>query len=191
VDHVNKVFSPSFITEILKHRGLSLKKRYGQNFLINRSLAERILKHADLNKNSTVMEIGPGLGTLTFLLSGKVKQVIAVEIDSGFSKYLDEIVEKNGILNIRIINEDFIHFSFKNSRLSEKPDKVISNFPYSTGIKSILKIVDEFNSVECIIGTVQKELADRLVAHPGSKNYAYVSWISTSLLQTFSLLRKW
>jgi 16S rRNA (adenine1518-N6/adenine1519-N6)-dimethyltransferase len=175
VDHVKKVFSPSFITEVLQNRGLSLKKRYGQNFLINRGLAEKIIKHANLNKSSTVLEIGPGLGTLTFMLCEKVRRVIAVEIDSGFCKYLEEIADKAGIGNVRVINKDFIQLGYENWEPYEKPDKVISNFPYSAGIKSILKVVDEFKSVENIIGTVQKELAERLVAKPGSKNYAFVS----------------
>ncbi len=177
VDHIKKVFSPAFISEILKDRNLSLKKRYGQNFLINRALAEKILKHADLNKSDTVLEIGPGLGTLTFLMSEKAKQIEAVEIDSGFSKYLQEIVEKAGVgtRNIKIINKDFLQIDSDDLISSEEPCKVISNFPYSAGIKTILKIVDDFKSVERIIGTVQKELADRLMAKPGSKNYAFVS----------------
>ncbi len=177
VDHKKKVFSPSFITEILKIRNLSLKKRYGQNFLINRVLAEKILKHADLCKNDTVLEIGPGLGTLTFLMSEKVKQIAAVEIDCGFSKYLKEIVERAGVgaRNIKIINEDFFQIDSDDLTSSGQPCKVISNFPYSAGIKAIIKIIDEFKSVERIIGTVQKELADRLTAKPGSKNYAFVS----------------
>ncbi|HEB29541.1 MAG TPA: ribosomal RNA small subunit methyltransferase A [Spirochaetes bacterium] len=177
VDHIKKVFSPAFISEILKDRNLSLKKRYGQNFLINRALAEKILKHADLNKSDTVLEIGPGLGTLTFLMSEKAKQIEAVEIDCGFSKYLQEIVEKAGVgtRNIKIINKDFLQIDSDDLISSEEPCKVISNFPYSAGIKTILKIVDDFKSVERIIGTVQKELADRLMAKPGSKNYAFVS----------------
>lgn len=175
VDHKKKVFSPSFISEILKNRNLSLKKRYGQNFLINRVLAEKILKHADLNISDTVLEIGPGLGTLTFLMSEKVKQIAAVEIDCGFSKYLQEIVERDGNGNITVINKDFLQIDSDDLMSSGEPCKVISNFPYSAGIKVILKIVDEFKSVERIIGTVQKELADRLTAKPGSKNYAFVS----------------
>jgi 16S rRNA (adenine1518-N6/adenine1519-N6)-dimethyltransferase len=172
---VKKVFTPSYISEILKNRNLSLKKRYGQNFLINRDLAEKILKHADLSVSDTVLEIGPGLGTLTFLMSEKVKQITAVEIDFGFSKYLQEIVERAKTGNIKIINKDFLQINSDDLLSSEQPQKVISNFPYSSGIKAILKIVDDFKSVERIIGTVQKELADRLTAKPGSKNYAFVS----------------
>ena len=175
VDYKKNVFTPSFISEILKHNNFSLKKRYGQNFLINRSLAEKILKYADLSIGDSVIEIGPGLGTLTFLISEKVKQIAAVEIDCGFSKYLQEIVERAGAGNIRIINKDFLQIGSNDLMSSGEPCKVISNFPYSAGIKAILKIVDDFKNVEIIIGTVQKELADRLTAKPGSKNYAFVS----------------
>jgi 16S rRNA (adenine1518-N6/adenine1519-N6)-dimethyltransferase len=108
-------------------------------------------------------------------MSEKVKQITAVEIDFGFSKYLQEIVERAKTGNIKIINKDFLQINSDDLMSSEQPRKVISNFPYSTGIKAIIKIVDDFKSVERIIGTVQKELADRLTAKPGSKNYAFVS----------------
>jgi 16S rRNA (adenine1518-N6/adenine1519-N6)-dimethyltransferase len=175
VDHLNKVFSPSYITEVLKKRGMSLKKRYGQNFLINRDLAGKIIKHADLDESCTVLEIGPGLGTLTFLLSAEVRRVIAVEIDSGFCRYLEETAAQAQTGNVTVINKDFLALSTDHPDLSDKPDRVVSNFPYSAGIKSILKAVDDFESVVNITGTVQKELADRLIAKPGSKNYSYVS----------------
>lgn len=175
LDYVKNIFSPSFIINVLQEHALSQKKKYGQNFLINRDIASRIIKLADLNKDSTVLEIGPGLGTLTFLIAKQVKRIIAVEIDRGFTRYLQNEIEKLGFRNVCIINKDFLRLKKNDLHLLENPDKVISNFPYCIGIKALLKIVDEFQSVDRIIGTVQKELADRITAKPGVKNYSFVS----------------
>ena len=175
LDYVKNIFSPSFIIHVLQERTLSLKKKYGQNFLINRDIASRIIKLAGLNKGSTVLEIGPGLGTLTFLIAKQVKRIIAVEIDRGFTRYLQNEIEKLGFRNVCIINKDFLRLKKNDLHLLENPDKVISNFPYCIGIKALIKIVDEYQSVDRIIGTVQKELADRITAKPGTKNYSFVS----------------
>lgn len=175
LDSVKNIFSPSFIIHILKKHAFSLKKKYGQNFLINRDIAARILELADLNKDCTVLEIGPGLGTLTFLIAKHAKRIIAVEIDRGFSRYLQDEMDKLGFRNVCIINKDFLRLKKSDLPLLDNPDKVISNFPYCIGIKALLKIVDEFQSVERIIGTVQKELAERITAKPRTKNYSYVS----------------
>jgi 16S rRNA (adenine1518-N6/adenine1519-N6)-dimethyltransferase len=175
LDYGKNIFSPSFIIHVLQERTLSLKKKYGQNFLINRDIASRIIKLAGLNKDSTVLEIGPGLGTLTFLIAKQVKRIIAVEIDRGFTRYLQNEIEKLGFRNVCIINKDFLRLKKNDLHLLENPDKVISNFPYCIGIKALVKIVDEYQSVDRIIGTVQKELADRITAKPGTKNYSFVS----------------
>jgi 16S rRNA (adenine1518-N6/adenine1519-N6)-dimethyltransferase len=175
LDYVKNIFSPSFIIHVLQERTLSLKKKYSQNFLINRDIASRIIKLAGLNKDSTVLEIGPGLGTLTFLIAKQVKRIIAVEIDRGFTRYLQNEIEKLGFRNVCIINKDFLRLKKNDLHLLENPDKVISNFPYCIGIKALVKIVDEYQSVDRIIGTVQKELADRITAKPGTKNYSFVS----------------
>jgi 16S rRNA (adenine1518-N6/adenine1519-N6)-dimethyltransferase len=175
LDYEKNIFSPSFIIHVLQERTLSLKKKYGQNFLINRDIASRIIKLAGLNKDSTVLEIGPGLGTLTFLIAKQVKRIIAVEIDRGFTRYLQNEIEKLGFRNVCIINKDFLRLKKNDLHLLENPDKVISNFPYCIGIKALVKIVDEYQSVDRIIGTVQKELADRITAKPGTKNYSFVS----------------
>ena len=175
LDYVKNIFSPSFIIHVLQERTLSLKKKYGQNFLINRDIASRIIKLAGINKDSTVLEIGPGLGTLTFLIAKQVKRIIAVEIDRGFTRYLQNEIEKLGFRNVCIINKDFLRLKKNDLHLLENPDKVISNFPYCIGIKALVKIVDEYKSVDRIIGTVQKELADRITAKPGTKNYSFVS----------------
>lgn len=169
------VFNPSYITQILKTRSLSLNKKFGQNFLVNRAIAERVFTYANLQKNNTLLEIGPGIGTLTFSLAERVKKVIAVEIDGGFSRWLTEKIDELGQKNIRIISGDFL--KLMPARIFEHgtPDKVVSNFPYSVCMKAIVRCLEEYPCVGEIVGTVQKEIAQRTCAVPGDKNYSAVS----------------
>ncbi len=169
------VFNPSYITEILKARSLSLNKKYGQNFLVNRAIAERVFAYANLRKHNTLLEIGPGIGTLTFSLAERVKKVIAVEIDGGFSRLLTEKIDELGQKNVRIIWGDFLKLT--SARIFEHgtPDKVVSNFPYSVCLKAIVRCLEEYPCVGEIVGMVQKEIAQRVCAVPGDKNYSAVS----------------
>jgi 16S rRNA (adenine1518-N6/adenine1519-N6)-dimethyltransferase len=168
----DQLFSPSVIINILKENGLALKRRMGQNLLINRDAALRILQYGCLQSDDRVLEIGPGLGTMTFLLAEKVKQVVAVEIDSGFVKYLQRMIDEFGVRNVHIVHADFL--SLRSDEL-ESPSKVISNFPYSIAIKALIMIAEEMDSVQTVVGTVQRELASRITAVPGEKDYSFVS----------------
>ncbi len=182
-------FTPSSISTILHDRSLSLKTKYGQNFLINRDIVTRILKYADINKGDTILEIGPGLGTLTFFLAKGAKFLIAVEIDGGFTRYLKEKIEEFRIENIRLINKDFLKLKCNETVSFGTPNKVISNFPYNIGLKAIVKIVDEYTSVKTIIGTVQNEIANRISAKPGEKNYSSVS-VYLGFLSNISVIER-
>ena len=108
IDYGVDLFSPSIITQILREYSLSLKPRFGQNFLINRDIAKRILQYAELQQKDTVLEVGPGLGTLTFLMAERVQKLIAIEIDRGFTRYIRERIEHLGYRNIIIINNDIL-----------------------------------------------------------------------------------
>jgi len=171
----DSLFSPSFIISILKEKRLSLKKTFGQNFLINRDIASQILHYSDLQSTDTVLEIGPGLGTLTFIIAEKVDQVIAVEIDGGIARCLQDKVKEFEIKNIHIINDDFINLQYSDLQGQGYPNKAVCNFPYKIGIKALFKIIDEFPGIQQITGTVQKELAERITSLPGAKEYSYVS----------------
>ncbi len=173
--YVRSLYIPSFIGGILKNEGIALKRSFGQNFLINRGIARRLLDYARLDESDTVLEIGPGLGTLTFALAKIVKRVIAVELDRGLARYLENKIQEFSIQNIDIVHRDFIKMSVSDFAELRNVDKVVSNFPYSVGIRALLKVIEEMNSVQRITGTVQKEMAMRLAAKPGMKEYAYVS----------------
>jgi len=134
-----------------------------------------LIYYSSLTDSDTVLEIGPGLGTLTFYIAERVKSVIAVELDSGVFRYLKGIKSELGVKNITLINSDFLKLKLSDIYSISHPNKLISNFPYGIAIKSIIKVFDEFKSIKKIVGTVQKELAERLTAKPHSKNYSYVS----------------
>jgi len=176
-DYIKKVFSPRFIIKTLKTHNLALNKNLGQNFLINRRIADLIIEKALAHNNNTFLEIGPGLGTITFLLALKVKKVIAVEYDAGFYRYLSSITRNLGYDNVDLIHRDFLHLTEKELMEKGFPSKVVSNFPFSIGIKAVLHILESFKNIKKIYGTVQKEAAERLCAIPGVKNYSMVSVI--------------
>jgi 16S rRNA (adenine1518-N6/adenine1519-N6)-dimethyltransferase len=181
---MRKLFTPAFIAATLDRYGLSLKKRYGQNYLINRKIAERILEYADVRGNDTVLEIGPGLGSLTFLLAAKARKVVSVEIDSGVVRFLGDAVKELGATNVEIVHGDFLAMGAGDllgwaGRPDGQPnrfsEKVVSNFPYSIGTRAILKILRELPAVTGITGMLQRDLAERMTAGPGSKSYAALS----------------
>ncbi len=173
--YIKNLYVPSFISSILKNEGIALRKSFGQNFLINRDIARRLFDYAQLDGSDTVLEIGPGLGTLTFALAQRVKRVIAVELDRGLARYLENKIEEFSVPNIDIVHGDFMKLRTSDFAALCSADKVVSNLPYSIGIRALLKIIDDMNSIQSITGTVQKEIAMRLTANPGMKEYAYVS----------------
>ena len=175
MDISKDLFSPSYIRKILEKHSLSLTNRFGQNFLVNQNIARRILEYADLNKKDSVLEIGPGLGTLTFFIADLTQTVFAIEIDRGLARYLKDRAEECGVKNIIVLNGDFLKIDPSEVYNFSAPEKVISNFPFNIALKAILRILEEYASVRWITGTVQQEIAERIVAKPGQKNYSYVS----------------
>ena len=169
------LFSPSCIKQILETYSLSPNRKFGQNFLVNRQIAGRILEYTDLKRGDSVLEVGPGLGTLTFSIAEKTKAVIAIEIDGGFARYLQKACETLGVRNVYILNEDFLRLDPSRVFQHSEPSTAISNFPYSIALKAILKILEEYQNVRRIVGTVQQEIAERIAAKPGEKNYSSVS----------------
>jgi len=174
-NYERQILTPSVIIRILKEQNLSLKKRYGQNFLLNSDIVAAVLDAARLQSSDTVLEIGPGLGALTFPAARRVERVIACEVDGGFVRLLARQAGCLGYSNIRVVNADFLKTDLDELVGSFQPLKVISNFPYNIGIRAVIRIIEELPGVETITGTVQEEIARRLLARPGMKNYAAVS----------------
>jgi 16S rRNA (adenine1518-N6/adenine1519-N6)-dimethyltransferase len=169
------LFSPAGIQRVLEERSLSLTRRFGQNFLINRQLAERILGYLQPRCDESVLEVGPGLGTLTYTLAARAGELTAVEIDAGFARFLREECEARGLRNVHVLNGDFLRLDPGRVQRFAVPCKAVSNFPYAVAIKAIIKILEEYGSVNLIVGAVQEEIARRITASPGEKNYSAVS----------------
>jgi 16S rRNA (adenine1518-N6/adenine1519-N6)-dimethyltransferase len=165
--------SPAEITAVLKEEGLSLKKRWGQNFLINRGAREKIIDLIAPQKSENLWEVGPGLGCLTAALLPRVKALTVFEIDRGLIRYL----EKNygGGKKLTIVQGDVLKSYRRTAAEQDPPDKVVGNLPYSTASGLLASFAEnEFTSPRMFF-TVQKELALRMTAAPGSKNYSSFS----------------
>ena len=175
MSYIERILSPSGIIRVLRENNLALKERYGQNLLINPDIASHIITAAGLCAHDTVLEIGPGLGALTFSIARQVETVIACEVDRGFARVLRQKAQELGFQNIRVVEADFLKADLSTLDGAGTPTTVISNFPYSIGIRAMIKIIEEYPRVCRIAGTVQEEIAQRMTAKPGAKNYSYVS----------------
>ena len=148
-------------------KSIPIKKRWGQNFINDKNLIDKIISVFDPNKRDTVLEIGPGKGALTYPLSKRVKKIIAVEIDPILVSHLKE----NFIENIELINDDILRFKHTSIK---KGYKIIGNLPYYITTPIIFSFLESENWSKMTI-MVQKEVADRMIAKPGNKNYGRLS----------------
>lgn len=158
----------------LKKNNIYLKKYLSQNFLIDQNIQEKIIRLA-VPKGYVVLEIGPGAGMLTKALVQSSKFVIAIEKDPHFSSFLKEKFPQN----LKIIEEDFLNISLKDEldRLSLQNEKikVIANIPYQITAPILLKLLTCFHRIDSITLMVQEEVAQRIIAKPGTKNYGRLS----------------
>jgi len=146
-----------------------MPQKYGQNFLIDKNIANNIVKAANLTKQDEVLEIGPGRGILTKIIQPQVKYLTAVEIDNNLFHKLSNYIALNNIENTKIINGDFIRYNIPTTKL-----KIISNLPYNIGTAIIQKILPLKNWT-CAILMLQKDVSRRLIAHFKTKKYGYIS----------------
>ncbi len=167
-----------------KHK-LAPSKRFGQNFLVNRNTAEAIVHAARVTKKDMVVEVGVGLGALTAPLAHCVKHVFGLEIDSGIIRFHQQ--ENNLPENVSLLHDDVLKTNFQSLR--EKCGsrlKIIANLPYSISNPFIFKLIDNRDDIESATIMLQKEVAERLMAVPGTKEYG----IPTILLQTCATIEK-
>lgn len=167
--------------EILNKYGLTAKKKFGQNFLIDDNILDEISTSACINDDELIIEIGPGLGNLTSYLLKKSRYVLLVEIDNNMIEILNDRFKEN--TNYSLINEDILKVDLdeKISKIEEelsfsfKKVKVVANLPYYITTPILFKLLQDSKRVYEIVVMVQKEVADRMVASPKSKDYGILS----------------
>lgn len=165
---------------IMNKYNIKANKSLGQNFLINEEVVREIVDSSNISKQDLVIEIGPGLGTLTKYLVEKAKKVICIELDSKMIKILEDRFKLYD--NVEIINEDILkidlHDIIKNEKKNNNIDKVkiVANLPYYITTPIIMKLLEERLDLESITVMIQKEVADRLVATPGEKDTGAITY---------------
>ena len=167
--------SPAEIRQTLEKLGLALKKRWGQNFLINPSARERLLRLLDPHGGESIWEIGPGLGAMTGSLLESGAHVTAFEIDRGLCRYLEAAFGKQNGFTLE--PGDFVR-TWKAAAARALPRRVLGNLPYRSASLMIASLAEGGLCPEVMIFTVQKEFAERMVARPGTKSYSSFSVLS-------------
>ena len=173
---MEKLSNPQKTIEIIQKYKFVFQKKFGQNFLIDPRVLEKIITAANITEEDFVLEIGPGIGTMTQHLAEKARQVVAVEIDKALIPILEDTL--SSYENITIINEDVLKLDI--AKLVEeqnggKPIKVVANLPYYITTPIIMGLFESQVPVEGITVMVQKEVAQRMQAGPGSKDYGALS----------------
>lgn len=168
-------YSPIKMKELLNKHGFNLKKMYGQNFIIDENIITNIINAANIDKETLVIEIGPGAGSLTYKLSEKAKNVICYEIDTTLKEVLNETLKEKE--NVEIIYQDFLKANILEQikKYEYKKLYVVANLPYYITTPIIIKIIEDNIKVDKMVVMVQKEVGDRFKATPGSKDYSSLS----------------
>lgn len=168
--------NPQNTIEILQKYNFSFQKKFGQNFLIDTHVLDKIIRAANITKDDMVLEIGPGIGTMTQYLAEAAGKVVAVEIDKNLIPILSDTLSEYD--NVTIINEDVLKIDIQrlaNEENAGKPIKVVANLPYYITTPIIMGLFENHVPVESITVMVQKEVADRMQTGPGSKDYGALS----------------
>lgn len=168
--------TPQNTIEVLQKYKFVFQKKYGQNFLIDNHVLDKIIGAAQITKEDYVLEIGPGIGTLTQYLCEHARAVSAVEIDKNLIPILHDTL--SGYSNVEILNEDILKIDI--SKLAEeknqgKPIKIVANLPYYITTPIIMGLFENHVPMESITVMVQKEVADRMQVGPGTKDYGALS----------------
>ncbi len=168
--------NPKNTIEVLNKYKLVFQKKFGQNFLIDNHVLDKIIRAAQITGEDLVLEIGPGIGTLTQYLCESAREVIAVEIDRKLIPVLKDTL--SSYQNVTVLNEDILKVDLKTlvkERNNGKPIKVVANLPYYITTPIIMELFEKHVPLSSITVMVQKEVADRMQAKPGSKDYGALS----------------
>ncbi|MDU7905146.1 MAG: 16S rRNA (adenine(1518)-N(6)/adenine(1519)-N(6))-dimethyltransferase RsmA [Peptostreptococcaceae bacterium] len=162
--------------EVVDKHGFKFSKSLGQNFLIDDNVIDRILDGARLSKGDKIIEVGPGIGTLTREMGRVADKVVAIEIDKTLIPILKDTLDE--FENIEVINQDILKVNVEDlvkEKLNGGPVKLVANLPYYITTPIVMKLLEEDIPVTDIVVMVQKEVADRMNANPGTKDYGALS----------------
>ena len=168
--------NPQNTIEVLQKYNFTFQKKFGQNFLIDTHVLDKIIRSAEITKDDMVLEVGPGIGTMTQYLACAAGKVIAVEIDKALIPILEDTLSEYD--NVRVINEDVLKVDI--AKLAEeenggRPIKVVANLPYYITTPIIMGLFENNVPIKSITVMVQKEVADRMQVGPGTKEYGALS----------------
>ena len=168
--------NPGNTIEVLQKYNFNFQKKFGQNFLIDTHVLDKIIRESDVTKDDCVIEIGPGIGTMTQYLCENAREVVAIEIDKNLIPILQDTLSAYD--NVTVINEDVLKVDIK--KLAEeknggRPVKVVANLPYYITTPIIMGLFESHVPIDSITIMVQKEVADRMQEGPGSKEYGALS----------------
>lgn len=167
---------PSNTIEVLQKYNFNFQKKFGQNFLIDTHVLEKIIDASEITKDDCVLEIGPGIGTMTQYLAESAREVIAVEIDKALIPILGDTLKEYD--NVTIINDDILKVDINRivqEKNNGKPIKVVANLPYYITTPIIMGLFESHVPLKSITIMVQKEVADRMQVGPGTKDYGALS----------------
>ena len=168
--------NPKRTIEVLQKYEFVFQKKFGQNFLIDTHVLDKIINAADITKDDFVLEIGPGIGTMTQYLACAAREVYAVEIDKALIPILEDTLQDYD--NVTVLNEDILKVDIRKlaeERNQGKPIKVVANLPYYITTPIIMGLFEGHVPIESITVMVQKEVADRMQVGPGTKDYGALS----------------
>lgn len=171
-----KLYNPSELKKVIEMHGFSFSKSLGQNFLIDEGVLSEIVHGSGVDQNSGALEIGPGAGVLTRELAKVAGKVVAVEIDKSLIPLLDYTLKEFD--NVSVVNEDVLKVDLKKliaDEFGDMPVHVVANLPYYITTPIIMKFLEEEIPVKSLTVMVQKEVADRMAASPGGKDYGALS----------------
>ncbi len=173
---MEKLSNPQKTIEVIKKYEFAFQKKFGQNFLIDGHVLDKIIAAAEITSDDFVLEIGPGIGTMTQYLAESAGRVMAVEIDKMLIPILKDTLQ--GYENVEVLNEDILKVdigAIVEEQNGGKPIKVVANLPYYITTPIIMGLLEKHVPVESITVMVQKEVAQRMQAEPGTKDYGALS----------------
>ncbi|HHV27060.1 MAG TPA: 16S rRNA (adenine(1518)-N(6)/adenine(1519)-N(6))-dimethyltransferase RsmA [Tissierellia bacterium] len=171
-----RLYSPSYVKEIIDKYNFRFSKGLGQNFLIDGNIVRKICEEGEVSKEDDILEIGPGIGTLTEELSYKANKVVAVELDKSLFPILDETLA--GCNNVEIVPGDILKIDLPklfSEKFESENIKIVANLPYYITTPIIGRLLEEELDIDSILVMVQSEVAERMKASPGTKDYGSLS----------------